>query len=257
MKPTQEIGEIVHDGTPLSQSPTPESPTPETDAATSGLICNVADARDLCRTLELERNRLRERVAALVPVAGSVAITYKQLESVLKDCRSAIQSAPGEDPPDGYEGLSSLHSEIADACWLDGMDQLSTALLNWCHDQVNLAPSPVAPAADAAPVPTPPLQWHPLFKHMDDEHKLTLLDSELHEIALKVDESRAAALTPEQEDGGDYWLLRTLANFMVNHHHECDREPSCDQSGDCITEWCEQCAAKAWLRDVKAREQAP
>lgn len=127
--------------------------TPETDAASQGIFYVRATAK-LCRTLELERNRLRERVAALerAQAPGSVAVTHEQLKAVLKQCRWGVESAPGDSPPDGYETLSPEQTEIADACWLDGMDQLSTALLNWCHDQVKLAPAPVAPAADAAPV---------------------------------------------------------------------------------------------------------
>lgn len=105
---------------------------------------NYKDMCDLCKPAP----------SSFVALSGSVTVTYQQLKNVLENCRHHVESAPGEDPPDGYESLEPAQAEIADACWHRGMEQLSTALLNWCHDQLK-AQSPNAradlpPASDAA-----------------------------------------------------------------------------------------------------------
>lgn len=73
---------------------------------------------------------------------GSVTLTYAELEALLQNCRWGVESAPGEDPPDGYEALPPEQAEIADACWHRGMEQLSTALLNYWYDH---GAAPVSP----------------------------------------------------------------------------------------------------------------
>ena len=62
-------------------------------------------------------------------------ITYQQFEQVLKDCRSQIESAPGE-PPEGYDVDNAELVKVADASWERGMKQMETAILNWAYDQV-------------------------------------------------------------------------------------------------------------------------
>lgn len=68
---------------------------------------------------------------------------------------------------------------------------------------------------------------------------------------------------PPKEPGRDesecapYWLCYALAQYVCDLNIACEREPcSCDQSSLCITEWCEPCAAKAWLQEQK-RLSAP
>ena len=70
--------------------------------------------------------------------AGSVTLTCEQLEKLLKDCQWQVESAPGEDPPAGYEALAPEHAEVADACFHRGMEYLSVAVLNWAYDQLHL-----------------------------------------------------------------------------------------------------------------------
>lgn len=74
--------------------------------------------------------------------SGSVTLTYAELEALLHHCRWGIESAPGEDPPAGYEALPPEQAEIADACWHRGMEQLSTALLNYWYDHGAAPPLP-------------------------------------------------------------------------------------------------------------------
>lgn len=76
------------------------------------------------------------------PATGSVSLTYAELEALLQNCRRRIESAPDEDPPAGYEALPPEQAEIADACWRSGMQQLSTALLNYWFDHGAEPPSP-------------------------------------------------------------------------------------------------------------------
>ena len=66
---------------------------------------------------------------------GEIRVTYEQLETVLKECRSRIESAPGE-PPDGYDVDNEELTKVADASWEAGMKQMETAILNWAYDQV-------------------------------------------------------------------------------------------------------------------------
>lgn len=90
-----------------------------------------------------ENNRQAAASADCAP--GSVSLTYAELEALLQNCRWGIESAPGEDPPDGYEALEPEQAEVADACWHSGMDQLSTALLNYWFDHGARPSSPNAP----------------------------------------------------------------------------------------------------------------
>lgn len=105
---------------------------------------------DMFRT-EMMHTRLsmeaeeREKRSELAEPPGSVTLTYAELEAVLQHCRWRIESAPGEDPPDGYETLPPEQAEIADACWHRGMKQLSTALLNYWYDH---GAAPVSPNSD-------------------------------------------------------------------------------------------------------------
>ncbi len=69
---------------------------------------------------------------------GSTSVTYLQLKQMLDKCRSDLEAAPGEDEPDGYSDLNEKQTEVADACWVKGMDQLSTEVLNWAFDQLQL-----------------------------------------------------------------------------------------------------------------------
>lgn len=65
-----------------------------------------------------------------------------------------------------------------------------------------------------------------------------------------------AAHGSASEDETPYWLLRSLAQYVSDLNIACEREPcSCDQSSLCITEWCEPCAAKAWLENEKTKEK--
>ena len=66
------------------------------------------------------------------------------------------------------------------------------------------------------------------------------------------------AVRADDYDESPYWLLRSLAEFVVERHPECDRngDVECYQSSDCITEWCPQCAAKAFLVDAKIKEKS-
>lgn len=58
------------------------------------------------------------------------------------------------------------------------------------------------------------------------------------------------------EDAAPYWLLRALAEHVAAQDFQCNRQPcSCDQSSDCITEWCVHCAARAWLEGEKLKER--
>ena len=83
-----------------------------------------------------------EREAGFAAPSGSVTLTYAELEALLQNCRWGIESAPGEDPPAGYEALPPEQAEIADACWHRGMEQLSTALLNYWYDHGAAPKSP-------------------------------------------------------------------------------------------------------------------
>lgn len=57
------------------------------------------------------------------------------------------------------------------------------------------------------------------------------------------------------ERDAESWLLRSLAQYVSDLNIACEREPvSCNQSGICITEWCEPCAAKAWLENQRVAE---
>ena len=69
---------------------------------------------------------------------GSATVTYAQMQAALKSCRHIIESAPGEDPPDGYETLTPEQAEIADACWQRGMEQMETQILNWLYDTLRV-----------------------------------------------------------------------------------------------------------------------
>lgn len=52
-----------------------------------------------------------------------------------------------------------------------------------------------------------------------------------------------------------YWLLRALAQDMESFNVACQREGvQCSDSSDCITEWCTQCAARAWLKHQRELE---
>lgn len=55
------------------------------------------------------------------------------------------------------------------------------------------------------------------------------------------------------EEQRPYWMWRFMLELFDGGecHYPNDR---CDSSEDCITEWCEVCAAKAFLRDIKRRE---
>ena len=81
-----------------------------------------------------------ENREAYIP-PGELKITYAKLQQVIKECRSQIESAPGE-PPDGYDVDNKELTEVADASWEKGMSQLSSALLNWAYDELQ------APNAD-------------------------------------------------------------------------------------------------------------
>lgn len=67
--------------------------------------------------------------------------------------------------------------------------------------------------------------------------------------------AQAAIANGETKPGdneSDYWLLRSLAQYVSDLNIACEREPvSCDQSSLCITEWCEPCAVKAWLANQR------
>lgn len=98
------------------------------------------------RTGEIVDNKMgaetEKAQAAFGAASGSVTLTYSELKAVLQNCRWGIESAPGEDPPAGYEALPPEQAEIADACWHRGMEQLSTALLNYWYDH---GAAPVSP----------------------------------------------------------------------------------------------------------------
>lgn len=69
-------------------------------------------------------------------------MTYNQVRELLDSCRHRVESAPGEDPPAGYEALEPAQSEVADACWHRGMEQLSTEVLNRIFDMLQAPDKP-------------------------------------------------------------------------------------------------------------------
>ena len=87
-----------------------------------------------------------ENREAYIP-PGELKISYAKLQQVIKECRSQIESAPGE-PPDGYDVDNKELTEVADASWEKGMSQLSTALLNWAYDELQAPNTKVAHGRD-------------------------------------------------------------------------------------------------------------
>ena len=75
-----------------------------------------------------------ENREAYIP-PGELKITYAKLQQVIKECRSQIESAPGE-PPEGYDVENAELVKVADSSWEKGMSQLSSALLNWAYDEL-------------------------------------------------------------------------------------------------------------------------
>ncbi|MCA9458369.1 MAG: hypothetical protein KC587_17010 [Nitrospira sp.] len=59
--------------------------------------------------------------------------------------------------------------------------------------------------------------WFPLFNHMEEEHGKTLTDSELNEIAIKVDECRKAEITDTDRLN---WLLGFIGLANVYDHDD-------------------------------------
>lgn len=70
------------------------------------------------------------------------------------------------------------------------------------------------------------------------------------------DKSELSPAPGSASEDDNYWLLRSLAQYVCDLNIACEREPcSCDQSSLCITEWCEPCAAKAWLESEQEKEK--
>lgn len=74
----------------------------------------------------------------------------------------------------------------------------------------------------------------------------------------RYEDPKAVEIIAKLEDESPYWLLRSLAQYVSDLNIACEREPcACSQSSLCITEWCEPCAAQAWLNEQKRLEALP
>lgn len=67
---------------------------------------------------------------------GTISVTYLQLKQMLDRAKSNVESAPGEDVPDGYYDLNEEQTKVADDCWTKGMEQITTEVLNWAFDEL-------------------------------------------------------------------------------------------------------------------------
>lgn len=76
--------------------------------------------------------------SGLSGIAGSVSVTYKELERALKEIKSGAGDVASADPPAGYEELDpeSGALRIADASFDQGLNVMETCLLNWLYDKL-------------------------------------------------------------------------------------------------------------------------
>lgn len=81
---------------------------------------------------------------------GTIKVTYLQLKQMLDRAKSNVESAPGEDVPDGYYDLNEEQTKVADDCWTKGMEQITTEVLNWAFDQLQAQNGQVSNSPEAA-----------------------------------------------------------------------------------------------------------
>lgn len=53
-----------------------------------------------------------------------------------------------------------------------------------------------------------------------------------------------------------YWMLHGLLSIVINRDCEID-DDGCENTGDCITEWCIPCAARAFWSELHKSKPAP
>ena len=53
-----------------------------------------------------------------------------------------------------------------------------------------------------------------------------------------------------------YWMWHGLLSIVINHDCEID-DDGCENTGDCITEWCIPCAARAFWSELHKSKPAP
>jgi hypothetical protein len=58
-----------------------------------------------------------------------------------------------------------------------------------------------------------------------------------------------ARLKKELAESAPYWLCYSIANYIKREPCQRKGDTECKHTGDCLTEWCAPCAAKAWMKE--------
>ena len=64
---------------------------------------------------------------------------------------------------------------------------------------------------------------------------------------LEKEVERLTAKQKQRDEDLPYWQFHAMADALKELPCEVSESYPCSSSGDCITEWCNPCAAKAWF----------
>lgn len=86
---------------------------------------------------------IRDECAAIIlrAIERDRAELLAKLEADLPSIKDAANECAAGNPPEGYTELEQASLNVADACYLHGLNAVETAVSNWIYDQRQATPA--------------------------------------------------------------------------------------------------------------------